>query len=75
MAQNVINSDFFSDGITSRDQGVFLDHNESERFECRFVTVKIQDSPAMMLKGMEGTVFGMWSAHGEGNYNTCDTCK
>ncbi|XP_053398667.1 phosphoribosylformylglycinamidine synthase-like isoform X2 [Mercenaria mercenaria] len=47
-------------------QGVFLDHNDSERFECRFVTVKVYDSPAIMFRGMEDTVFGMWSAHGEG---------
>lgn len=47
-------------------QGLFLDHNLSERFECRFTTVKILDSPAIMFKGMEDTVFGMWSAHGEG---------
>ncbi|XP_052797256.1 phosphoribosylformylglycinamidine synthase-like isoform X2 [Mya arenaria] len=47
-------------------QGVFLDHNDSERFECRYVTVRVYDSPAIMLKGMEGSVFGMWSAHGEG---------
>lgn len=47
-------------------QGVFLDHNESGRFECRFVTVRVQSSPSIMFRGMEGTVFGMWSAHGEG---------
>ncbi|WAQ99413.1 PUR4-like protein [Mya arenaria] len=49
-------------------QGVFLDHNDSERFECRYVTVRVYDSPAIMLKGMEGSVFGMWSAHGEVRY-------
>ncbi|XP_056013260.1 phosphoribosylformylglycinamidine synthase-like isoform X2 [Ostrea edulis] len=47
-------------------QGLFLDHNLSERFECRFSTVKIMDSPAMMFRGMKDTMFGMWSAHGEG---------
>lgn len=49
-------------------QGVFLDHNDSGRFECRFVTVKVQASPSVMLRGMEDTVFGVWSAHGEGRY-------
>ena len=48
---------------------MFLDHNNSERFECRFVTMKVCDSPAIMLKGMSGTVFGMWSAHGEGKHD------
>ena len=47
-------------------QGVLLDHNDSGRFECRFVTVKVQSSPSIMLQGMEQTIFGIWSAHGEG---------
>ncbi|KAK3597102.1 hypothetical protein CHS0354_021209 [Potamilus streckersoni] len=47
-------------------QGVLLDHNDSERFECRFVTVKVNKSPAIMFQGMTDTIFGMWSAHGEG---------
>lgn len=50
-------------------QGVFLDHNDSERFECRFVTVKVAASPSIMFRGMEGMVFGVWSAHGEGMYS------
>ncbi|XP_057802504.1 probable phosphoribosylformylglycinamidine synthase, chloroplastic/mitochondrial [Salvia miltiorrhiza] len=37
-------------------------HNESGRFEC----VKIEDSPALMFKGMEGSTLGVWAAHGEG---------
>lgn len=41
-------------------------HNESGRFECRFTSVTIQDSPAIMFKGMEGSTLGVWAAHGEG---------
>ncbi|KAJ1293891.1 hypothetical protein BS78_01G104000 [Paspalum vaginatum] len=41
-------------------------HNESGRFECRFTSVSIGDSPAIMFKGMEGSTLGVWSAHGEG---------
>ncbi|XP_071725169.1 probable phosphoribosylformylglycinamidine synthase, chloroplastic/mitochondrial [Rutidosis leptorrhynchoides] len=41
-------------------------HNESGRFECRFTSVTIQDSPSIMFKGMEGSTLGVWSAHGEG---------
>ncbi|KAL2621011.1 hypothetical protein R1flu_001216 [Riccia fluitans] len=41
-------------------------HNESGRFECRFSSVKVDKSPALMLKGMEGTTVGVWVAHGEG---------
>ena len=47
-------------------QGVLLDHNDSGRFECRYVTVRVDKSPAIMFTGMDNTVFGMWSAHGEG---------
>lgn len=45
---------------------VMLEHNLSERFECRFSTVRIERSPSIMLKGMEGCVLGVWIAHGEG---------
>ncbi|GLJ28241.1 hypothetical protein SUGI_0554860 [Cryptomeria japonica] len=41
-------------------------HNESGCFECRFISVKIDDSPSIMLKGMAGTTVGIWAAHGEG---------
>lgn len=41
-------------------------HNESGRFECRFTSVRIGDSPAIMFKGMEGSTLGVWAAHGEG---------
>ncbi|XP_046394022.1 phosphoribosylformylglycinamidine synthase [Ischnura elegans] len=47
---------------------VTLDHNASERFECRFSTVGIYPSPSLMLKGMEGSVLGVWVAHGEGRF-------
>jgi phosphoribosylformylglycinamidine synthase len=40
--------------------------NKSGRFESRFATVKIFDSPAIMLQGMVGSVLGIWVAHGEG---------
>jgi phosphoribosylformylglycinamidine synthase len=41
-------------------------HNISGRFESRFSTVKIFESPSIMLNGMEGSVLGVWVAHGEG---------
>ncbi|XP_065870087.1 probable phosphoribosylformylglycinamidine synthase, chloroplastic/mitochondrial [Euphorbia lathyris] len=41
-------------------------HNESGRFECRFASVTIKDSPSIMFKGMEGSTLGVWAAHGEG---------
>jgi len=45
---------------------VFLDHNQSDRYESRFPTVKIEKSNSIMLKGMDGTYLGVWIAHAEG---------
>ncbi len=47
-------------------------HNLSGRFESRWSTVKVGESPAIMLKGMEGLVFGIHVAHGEGRLNFPD---
>ncbi len=52
-------------GISDELQPRFI-HNRSGRFESRFSTVKILKSPAIMLKGMENSVLGIWVAHGEG---------
>jgi phosphoribosylformylglycinamidine synthase len=52
-------------GIADELQPRFI-HNKSGRFESRFSTVKILKSPALMLKGMENSVLGIWVAHGEG---------
>lgn len=41
-------------------------HNESGRFECRFSSVRIEESPAIMFEGMSGLTTGIWVAHGEG---------
>ncbi|XP_077573996.1 phosphoribosylformylglycinamidine synthase [Stigmatopora nigra] len=48
------------------ESNVVLSHNKSGRFESRFVTVGIQNSPSLWLSGMEGSVLGVWVAHGEG---------
>jgi phosphoribosylformylglycinamidine synthase len=40
--------------------------NRSGRFESRFSTLQVEESPALMLKGMEGSRLGIWVAHGEG---------
>ncbi|XP_071786340.1 phosphoribosylformylglycinamidine synthase-like isoform X2 [Asterias amurensis] len=50
----------------SSKQGVFLTHNKSEKFESRFVSVQIDQSPSVLLQGMEGSTLGIWVAHGEG---------
>jgi phosphoribosylformylglycinamidine synthase len=41
-------------------------HNASGRFESRFTTVRIEESPSLFLRGMEGSVLGVWLQHGEG---------
>jgi phosphoribosylformylglycinamidine synthase len=52
-------------GIPDTRQPRFI-RNTSERFESRWATVKIVDSPAIMLRGMENSTLGIWVAHGEG---------
>ena len=43
-----------------------LERNVSERYESRFVSVRVQRSASMMLRGMHDSVLGVWVAHGEG---------
>ncbi|MFA5925892.1 MAG: phosphoribosylformylglycinamidine synthase [Parcubacteria group bacterium] len=52
-------------GTADEKQPRFI-RNLSRRFESRWVTVKISESPAVMLRGMEGSTLGVWVAHGEG---------
>jgi phosphoribosylformylglycinamidine synthase len=52
-------------GIADELQPRFIG-NASGRFESRFATVRIQESPAIMLDGMAGSTLGIWVAHGEG---------
>ncbi len=52
-------------GISDKLQPRFI-HNKSGRLESRFATVKILESPSIMLKGMEGSILGVWANHGEG---------
>jgi len=52
-------------GIDDKFQPRFI-HNKSGRFESRFATVKIIESPSIMLKDMDDSVLGVWIAHGEG---------
>ncbi len=52
-------------GITEKEQPRFI-QNYSERFESHWGMVRISKSPSIMLKGMEGSILGIWSAHGGG---------
>ncbi|KAJ8732764.1 hypothetical protein PYW07_015363 [Mythimna separata] len=52
---------------------VFLDHNASERFECRWSAVKItEDKSDVWFRGMGGSVLGVWVAHGEGRFTVAE---
>jgi len=52
--------------------GIAPERNTSQRFESRWATVKVLDSNAIMLKGMEELVFGIHVAHGEGRLHFPD---
>ncbi|MBU0943998.1 MAG: phosphoribosylformylglycinamidine synthase [Proteobacteria bacterium] len=58
-------------GLAAEEQPRFV-HNLSGRFESRWSTVKIGKSPSLMLKGMEGLVFGIHVDHGEGRLSFPD---
>lgn len=51
--------------ITYTERPRFI-RNQSERFESRFATVQVVESPAIMLEEMAGSTLGIWVAHGEG---------
>lgn len=40
--------------------------NLSERFEARFVSLKVEETPSVLLRGMAGSVLPIAVAHGEG---------
>ena len=63
---------FLENSSTANEQGVHLTHNASQRYESRFCSVKVEESSAVMLKGMAGSVLGIWVAHGEGTIMTDD---
>jgi phosphoribosylformylglycinamidine synthase len=52
-------------GIPDTRQPRFI-RNGSGRFESRWVAMKIVESPAIMFRGMENSIAGIWVAHGEG---------
>ena len=60
-----------NEGLPEERQPRLLE-NDSGRFESRFSSVKIKESPAVMFKGMEGSSLGVWVAHGEGRFHFPD---
>ncbi len=49
-----------------------LTYNASGKFECRWITMLIQDSPCIFTKNLAGTQVTLPVAHGEGNFFTDD---
>ena len=46
-----------------------LTHNDSQKHESSFTSVKIQKSNSIMLSSLAGTELGVWISHGEGKFN------
>ena len=44
-------------------------HNQSEQFEARVALVRVEESPSILLRGMQGSVIPVAVAHGEGKAN------
>ncbi len=47
--------------------------NPSGRLESRWINVRINSTPSIMLSGMEGSHLGVWINHGEGYFNCPDS--
>jgi phosphoribosylformylglycinamidine synthase len=43
-------------------------HNNSNKFECNFTSVKIAENNSIMLSTLAGSTLGIWAAHGEGKF-------
>lgn len=47
-----------------------LMHNDSGKFECRWVNLLVEPGPCIFTRGMEGAVLSIQVAHGEGKFFT-----
>ena len=48
-------------------------HNDSQKHESIFTSVKVQENNSIMLKTLAGTTLGVWVSHGEGKFNLPET--
>jgi phosphoribosylformylglycinamidine synthase len=46
-----------------------MKHNDSNKHESGFTSVKIQKNNSVMLSNLEGATLGVWISHGEGKFN------
>jgi len=44
-------------------------HNDSNKHESIFTSVKIQENKSVMLNSLAGSTLGVWVSHGEGKFN------
>ena len=45
-----------------------MQHNDSHKFESRFLSVEIPQNNSIMLGSLSGSSLGIWVAHGEGKF-------
>ena len=57
-------------GGTPGDITATLMNNDSGRFECRWVDMKVETSNCIFTRGIDGSVVNYQSAHGEGKFYT-----
>jgi phosphoribosylformylglycinamidine synthase len=46
-----------------------MKHNDSQKHESIFTSVKVQENNSIMLKTLAGTTLGVWVSHGEGKFH------
>ncbi|WP_067148582.1 phosphoribosylformylglycinamidine synthase [Pseudotamlana agarivorans] len=46
-----------------------MHHNDSQKHESSFTSVKIQENHSVMLSSLAGSTLGVWISHGEGKFN------
>ncbi|WP_442266463.1 phosphoribosylformylglycinamidine synthase [Tenacibaculum sp. ZS6-P6] len=44
-------------------------HNDSNKHESSFTSVKVQENNSVMLSSLAGSTLGVWISHGEGKFN------
>jgi phosphoribosylformylglycinamidine synthase len=44
-------------------------HNDTNKFECTFTSIEIQQNNSVLLSTLSGSTLGIWSAHGEGKFS------
>jgi phosphoribosylformylglycinamidine synthase len=46
-----------------------MHHNNSNKHESIFTSVKVQENKSVMLSSLAGSTLGVWVSHGEGKFN------